>query len=275
MDFERQIDRAFELVQQGEPETARTICLELKSEFGVTANLAFLLGAIDFKLADLSSAQTHLEQAVQRDPDNSQYSKVLGNVVLRRGRMLRDLGRNDEARDLLGRYCQSIDHVSFEVTRAAWILPVMPGSQTEMTDARLRYEAAVEGLATRTGVIDEDRLLGAGTNFMAAYQAVDDHRFQEIIAGFYRRNCPALSYVAPHVGEVSPHPETKIRIGFVSVNFNNHTVGKLYRGIIAKLDRTKFEVSVFGAGDDEISHFIQNNCDAYFNLPENCPRPET
>ena len=37
----------------------------------------------------------------------------------------------------------------------------------------------------------------------------------------------------------------KIKIGFISEFFSDHTIGKLFRGTIFKLDRNKFEVYVF------------------------------
>ena len=109
-------------------------------------------------------------------------------------------------------------------------------------------------------------ILRAGTNFHANNQGVDDRRCQEIIADYYRRNCPALNFRAP---DLDKPPGQPISIGFVSANLNNHTVGKLFRGIIAELDRRRFDVSVFAAGqaDDEIGRFIQANCETFQTLP--------
>ena len=58
----------------------------------------------------------------------------------------------------------------------------------------------------------------------------------------------------------------------MSTNFCNHTIGKLYRGIIAELDRTAFEVYVFGGDqEDEIAGFIKGHCDQFHQLPSDLP----
>ncbi|MCZ2809808.1 MAG: hypothetical protein O2V44_10680, partial [Candidatus Bathyarchaeota archaeon] len=47
----------------------------------------------------------------------------------------------------------------------------------------------------------------------------------------------------------------KFKIGFISTFFNDHTIGKLNRGIIANLSRDAFTVTVFSIGhhNDNIS----------------------
>ena len=147
-----------------------------------------------------------------------------------------------------------------------------------MAAARACYENMVEALAHCHGSIDEQLLLETTTNFMAAYQGVDDRPYQEAIASFYRTNCPSLSYQAPHVS-ASPaaRPASgKIRVGFLSTNFYNHTIGKLYRGIIAELDRTAFEVYVFGGDEvDEIAVLSNVNVINSIHYPRACPRHAT
>ncbi|MBF0497816.1 MAG: hypothetical protein HQK58_14780, partial [Deltaproteobacteria bacterium] len=60
----------------------------------------------------------------------------------------------------------------------------------------------------------------------------------------------------------------KIRIGFISSHFRNHTIGKICRGLIAQLSRERFAVTVFSIGryQDEISNFIRNSADVFFDL---------
>lgn len=217
------------------------------------------LGQIYKSIGQFDQAETVFHQAVTVAPDNQV-------AIISLARLQRELGNTDEAWDRL----ENIqDDGSFKVTLANWLLPVIASSLADMTSARIGYEQAIEVLEDQTAEIDPTLLLHAGTNFMAGYQGIDDRRQQEIIGQFFRRNCPQLNYVAPHIENPPAKSDgDKIHIGFVSCSFRNHTVGKLYRGIIAKLDRKIFHVSVFsGAGDDEINHFIRDHCDSYCDLP--------
>ena len=38
---------------------------------------------------------------------------------------------------------------------------------------------------------------------------------------------------------------SKIKIGFISEYLTDHTIGKLFKGIILKLDKSKFEINIF------------------------------
>lgn len=184
------------------------------------------------------------------------------NLVLARlnlAKLLRSLGQKKDAIDCLNGF-ESEVAATFAVTKAAYQLPVIPVSIQDMKQSRADYEREVMALSDIHCEINEELLLYAGTNFFAVYQGVDDKIFQEIIASFYLRNCFSLNYVAPNL---AAGPVERIKIGFISSNFNNHTVGKLYRGLIAKLNRELFDVTVFSSHppSDEISNFIKNNSD--------------
>ncbi len=225
-------------------------------------NVLIDIGALLKAAGRYDEAEQVLREAADADPNHP-------IAAINMARLLREMGKGEEARKRLEELSQKRDDSSFDVTLASWHLPVVPASLEDMRTGRDRYEQAIEKLAGQTRPVDPALLLHAGTNFMAVYQGDDDRSCQEIIAQFYRRNCPSLIYTAPHIdGRTIRSAGEKIHIGFVSCSFRNHTVGKLFRGIIANLNREIFEVSVFsGAGDDEINHFIRDNCDSYRNLP--------
>ena len=191
-------------------------------------------------------------------------------AVLKLAQLMRSTGETEAAVQEIRKLSNLRGDLTFEAMCASWILPVVPKSKEEMDDARERYQSATLALEPLRGSIDEKLLLGTTTNFMAVYQGLDDRRYQEAIANFFRTNCPSLSYRAPHLekGQTISSSQTKIRIGFVSTNFYNHTVGKLFRGIIAGLSRESFDVFVFGGGEkDEIARFIRDNCYKFDELP--------
>jgi protein O-GlcNAc transferase len=70
---------------------------------------------------------------------------------------------------------------------------------------------------------------------------------QEKLAKIQAKFAPTITYKSPHCERalMEPLEGRKIRVGFVSKYFRNHTIAKLTAGIIEKLDRSKFEVTVF------------------------------
>ncbi|MFH1132315.1 MAG: tetratricopeptide repeat protein [Pseudomonadota bacterium] len=64
-------------------------------------------------------------------------------------------------------------------------------------------------------------------------------------------------------------PGEKIRVGFVSSVFCDHTVTKLFRGWIEQLDRNDFVTNVYHTGTkgDGVSYELAKACDLYFHFP--------
>jgi predicted O-linked N-acetylglucosamine transferase (SPINDLY family) len=65
----------------------------------------------------------------------------------------------------------------------------------------------------------------------------------------------------------------RIRVGFISSLFKDHTIGLWTQGLIAKLPRDRFEVTVLSAGrhEDDVVRFIRAQADAFFALPPSLP----
>ena len=225
------------------------------------------------------SAQCHellgrIDEAIEALRTAVSLNPAFYPAVLKLAQLMRAEGDTKAAVKEIRELSNLRGDLTFEAMCASWILPVVPRSKEEMDDARERYQAATMALELLKGSIDEKLLLGTTTNFMAVYQGLDDRRYQEAIASFFRTNCPSLSYRAPHLeqGLTTTSSQTKIRIGFVSTNFYNHTVGKLFRGIIAELNSKVFDVFVFGGQEkDEIARFIKNNCYQFHELPHDLP----
>ena len=58
----------------------------------------------------------------------------------------------------------------------------------------------------------------------------------------------------------------KIRIGFISAFFSNHTIGKLFKGIIFNLDKEKFDTVVFHSQKTDQSPIFKEFLDAEISL---------
>jgi predicted O-linked N-acetylglucosamine transferase (SPINDLY family) len=207
------------------------------------------------------------ERALTDDPANE-----LGRLNL--AKLLADLGRADDAVPHLETLAAQTGDGAYRVAHAAWRLPVIARSAEDQRRRWAEYETAVAALERAGAPIDISRLPEMRPNFVAAYQGRDDRRNQERIAAYYRRNCPALTFRASHLGGKR---RGRPRVGFVSMNFRNHTVGKLYRGVIRHLDRARFEVTVFAGQvpSDDVGRAIRDSADHFAVLPRDLRRAQT
>jgi len=82
----------------------------------------------------------------------------------------------------------------------------------------------------------------------------------------FRRICPELNYRSPDIDK--RHPGDKIRVGFISHHFKNHSVARDRCGIIANLDRNKFHVTTIFLEPpvDTLGKFIWNHSDSQLLL---------
>jgi protein O-GlcNAc transferase len=133
----------------------------------------------------------------------------------------------------------------------ATVLPWVPRSRQEIFQCRARMEAELDRLrATNLSIVDPLEQVGL-TNFLLAYHGLDDRALQEKMASLMLHACPSLAWTAPHVSRASQPMGRRIRIGFISSYLKRHTIGKLNRGLIRKLDRKQFEVTVLQIGEDD------------------------
>lgn len=94
--------------------------------------------------------------------------------------------------------------------------------------------------------------------FYLAYHGRDDLEFHKLLADIYREASPELSWQAPHVA-AGKRKAGRIRVGFFSRFFYNHTIAKLNIGYIENLDRSRFRVTVLvadaGTNDEMLQRF--------------------
>ena len=98
--------------------------------------------------------------------------------------------------------------------------------------------------------------------FALSYDQYDNKKLFTEIVNLFRKLYPKLNYIK----DFKKKETNKIKIGFIS-NFltNNHTIGKLYKGLIKNLDREKFEISIFNGNQSKKKDLINNK----YILPRN------
>jgi predicted O-linked N-acetylglucosamine transferase (SPINDLY family) len=205
------------------------------------------LGAVLGSMVRLDEAVTSFEQALALSPEDGRIHHNLATALTRVGRIAAAAASYDRAHALLrDPRC---------LVKRALLLPVIPDSAATMLEARERFAHGLETLIRSELTLTNPEVMGTPA-FRLAYHGLDDRALQERLAAFYMQACPSLAWTAPHCTR-GPRRAGRLRVGFVSSLLHHHTIGKLTRGLIARLARDRFEVTVFHAGTrDEMARVI-------------------
>jgi len=211
-------------------------------------------------LERIEEAKDCYRRALVLKPEYVGVLKNLANALMSEGAL-------QDAADI---YEQAItlqpDDSGLRINRAM-ILPVIPSSVEEIDQCRATLVENLEALIARGGNLQEPASQAGVTGFYLAYHARNDVPVMRKITEMYGTFCPRLTWSA----DPQPSTEGKLRIGFLSHHFHNHTIGKLNRGFIEHFDRSRFEVVVIrtGATTDTVSETIETAADRTIHLPEN------
>jgi predicted O-linked N-acetylglucosamine transferase (SPINDLY family) len=216
------------------------------------------LGLAYHALGKLDRAVDSYRRALALKPD---YIDALDNLA----EALKNNGQTSEAEEYLERALRTRPSRRRRVLSAT-LLPVIYRSADEVSRYRRRL---IEGLGAliEDGVRFDPASDSIPPLFFLAYQGMNDRPIQELITQLH----------ADWKGEAeTPQPNGparaagKIRVGFLSRHFRNHTIGKLTRGLVAQLSREEFSVIVLSLGEhhDADARWIQRRADEYLVVPE-------
>lgn len=133
--------------------------------------------------------------------------------------------------------------------KRALTFPTIPRDTAAIAAIRADVGTRVRALAAG-GLTLVDPLAEVGLpNFYLAYHGLDDRALQSLIADTYLKLCPGLAWTAPHCR--APHSQAplrpegrRLRVGFASRFFHDHSIRYSTAGIVRNLDRSRFEVHV-------------------------------
>jgi len=213
-------------------------------------------------LERLVEAAQCYDRAVALDPALVPALNNLGNVQMRLGMFQPMLQSFERALAV-----QGIDGLR---VRAALALPTIPGDLAEIAQARARLEQRVDALIADppTVVAPEDE--ADATTFYLSYHGLDNRDLQQKVARMHLATCPSLAWRAPHVDRPCAPDGRRIRVGFLSKFMHAHSIGRTTSGLVAELDRARFEVTTLHlppAMDDPLARRIRRSADRVVELP--------
>jgi predicted O-linked N-acetylglucosamine transferase (SPINDLY family) len=212
---------------------------------------------------DSEAAKRHLTLATATDPTFVEAHLDLGNLFLRQCDLVRALACFG-----MVQVYQPRDWLRLKMAIA---LPPMVESREQIAILRGRVARALTALG-QAGLKISNPPADGGTLFYLAYHGNNDRPLYDALADLYLKSDPALASVAPHCKQPRRRDqEPRIKVGFISTFFFDHSIGRLNRGLIAKLDRGIFHVTValVPYRSDRMTLSIAESADRVIILPRN------
>ncbi len=212
------------LIDQGRLEAAVAACqkaLELKPNLAEAHNN---LGVALMSQGQLEEAVAAYQKALELKPDYAVAHSNLGTV-------LRNQGRLEEAVTV----CQKALTLNPDFAEAHYNLGIVLKSQGRLEEAVAAYQKALE-LRPDYAVAHSNLI------FILNYDA----RFSQKDI-FAQSRCWDKTHAAPHSGQERTHannrdPDRRLRVGYLSPDFREHSVSHFVGPLIAGHDRRSFEV---------------------------------
>jgi protein O-GlcNAc transferase len=227
------------------------------------AELHSNLGSTLKEQGNLIGAVASFKKAIAIWPEYADAYYNLGNVIHEQG-------------DVDGAFEQLDLALSHKPENTGWrirqtiLLPVIPASEEDIQCRRNKLGEAVKQLQEQGLSLEDPTSVGA-TNFYLTYHNLDNRTILQDIATLYMTACPKLAFKAEHCQSENREPKNRLRIGFLSSFFWEHTIGKLSRGMIEHFSHDQFEVIVFQfpGKRDHMTEAIEKAADKLVPLHKN------
>ena len=209
---------------------------ELEKQPG-NSRLHAVQGDLLAQSGDIEGAKQHYQMATAIDPTLQDAQLKYGNILLRQCNLTSALA------------CFSMAHVyqpqDWLRLKMALLLPPIVDSVDHISILRARVEQALKVLSGSGKMLIRNPPRDGGSLFYVAYYGHDDRHLYEKLATLYDRSTLGLSSVAPHCARPrKTESGARLKVAFVSSFFFNHSIGRLNSGLIEKLNRDIFEVTI-------------------------------
>lgn len=250
--LESTVERALELRAHGQlDEAAQTLerAVALSSE---PAALLVDLGNLRQDQGLQHAASICYYRALEADPTCIAALQNLGYLLF-------NMGEAEKSQDVYARllYLQS---APLNVLLAASVLPVIYDSHADIDYWRAHQLQLLETLVASGQKADATKTL-VPTSFFAAYQGLCDRRIMELrgqaIAGHDFTHGRAM------------RRSGRLKVGFLSAYFREHTIGRLNIGRLEGLNRENIELTIVqvGQANDPLAQRFATTADRFINLP--------
>ncbi|HYD30528.1 MAG TPA: tetratricopeptide repeat protein [Azospirillaceae bacterium] len=224
------------------------------------------IGAALRGLGRHDEATPFFEQATETAPDQPEN---WGNLAI----VYKDQSRLEEARACYQRAWE-VSRDPLMLLKRTLALPVITRSRDHIREVRQTFLDGVRNFREAGHAIADPLRQVGQTSFLLAYHGLDNRPLHEAVAGMYAQACPSLTWVAPHcqTGAAPAHRQDgRRRLGFISEHFSLHTIGQLNHGLISRLPKERFHITVITPPrpPDRLRNIILKAADTVVEVPPN------
>ncbi|MET0275113.1 MAG: tetratricopeptide repeat protein, partial [Phenylobacterium sp.] len=241
--------------------------LSYEAAIALSPNDIFALSnlAATLKLLNRAAeAEAILRQVLALEPEND---AALRNLAA----LLRDSGRWAEAKALYLRAAAAGPRLELSLQAHLGLAPVVR-SGVDAEAQRADFVRGLDAFAADPRTFDYAGERLSLPWYYLPYQGVSNRRLLERTAEVVTARVPGAAYAADLAHWRDPRTQgRRIRIAVCSQFLRAHTIGRLYRGLIRDLDRTRFEVVVLHAassGPDADREALDRLADRAVKLPD-------
>ena len=143
------------------------------------------------------------------------------------------------------------------------ILPMIFKDKDDVKSSRNRLNQNLNEIlnSEKKFSLDIDSQLLRPPHFQLSYDEYDNLEINKKCVKFFKKIYPQINK-ANILKNIS---KSKIKIGFISEYLTDHTIGKLYKGIILNLDKSKFDTVVFHTSKTKKGEIYKNFINAEKN----------
>ena len=262
---------------------------------GLLADCLHNQGIRATQIADLATAEEYFRAALEVQPRHMDALCNLGSALFIRGEhgeaaasfikalkvepanlgALENLAKLQEfsqdmagAAKTLGTLAQVYpENAMAYLLRQALLIEKIAPSKAYISQARADLANTLRALEAGSTTI-QDPLRCPSSHFPLSYHGVNNRELVEQIAQLHLKAAPSLAWVAPHTRSWTG-PRGRIKIGFASAFFYEHSIGNVSRGLIKHIDRNTHEVFVIRLGSsprDSVARLIDGLADGVITV---------
>jgi predicted O-linked N-acetylglucosamine transferase (SPINDLY family) len=205
-----------------------------------------------------SKAVSAYRNALQYNPE---FLPALNNLAI----VLSEIDETEKAISMLNTVLDINDTFSTRVKREM-IFPIIYESTDEILDVRQKFMDKLDDLLHSGGVLNDPYREIGFSNFILALHGLNEKEIRIKIANFYINVCKDLQWTSPYL---KSKLRGAIKIGFISRYLYQHTIGRLFQGLIENLDKQKFEITIFRytQAQDDVGYSIDKSASNVVILP--------
>jgi protein O-GlcNAc transferase len=220
-------------------------------------------------LSQFEEAAVCFQQALILNPDHSEAYQKLGLALAHQNKPEEAISCFQKALqlkpDLLGAYWQS-----------QLILPILYDTQEQIPFWRQRFCRGLNNFIQQTALDSSESrkhafmgLTGGATTFYLGYQGLNDRGVQRKFGNFIHR---LVATLYPQWASPLPMPPLskagKIRVGYLSFHFREHSVARTTLGWLKNCDKQQFETYTYYIGQnvDLITEQFRSCSDGFHHL---------